>query len=93
MNEQSIREIFYMFNGFAKEGIITHFREEAIGTMNELHNNNTSIVTIPIKAYLELRDNRIFEQWYTTEVEHNGVKHTVLYQLYRNRIFEIWTIS
>jgi hypothetical protein len=92
MSEQPIHKIFYMFNGFAKEGIIPHFSQGSIETFNTLYKSDNSVIMIPIKAYIELRDNRTFDQWYATDIEHNGISCMVLCQLYRNRIFEVWAI-
>lgn len=92
MNEISIRELLYMINGFAKEGVVVFFSNDAVEKLNYLFQKHPTIfiASIVIESYTKLRDGRMFEGWYTIEID---VGYTVLCRLYRNRVFEVWTIS
>ena len=91
----SVRELLLMVHSFGREGIILSFSNEAVEKITYLCDEYSSLfaASIIIEAYIELRNDRTFDEWRTTNVEQNGSKYTVLCQLYRNRIFEVWTIS
>lgn len=91
MNDNSVRELLYTINGFAKEGIITIFSNDAVDTFNRLCQEYSTmmVVSMIVESYTKLRDKHSFDRWFTINTNYG---HLILCRLYRNRIFEVWAV-
>ncbi len=83
----SVREMLMLINAFSKEGIILVFGVNAIDSIQQIASDYSVMfaMTIVVKAYKFLRDERRFDQIYVGDYE----GFTVTCSLYKNRIFEI----
>jgi hypothetical protein len=87
----SIQEMLRLMNGFSSEGIITVFSQNAIDSLETIAQQYSAMVaiTILIRAYRTLRDDRTYDVWYSGE--YSG--YTVTCRLTKNRIFEVWVVK
>jgi hypothetical protein len=92
MDNSSIGDICRMYNGFAGEGVLVRLSSNAISSLEHFYANELRAIYAIIEAYLDMRDKRLFNEWRMVPIVRADMNVTVLCQLYRNRIFEVWTI-
>jgi hypothetical protein len=90
MNNNAVREMLYLINGFSNEGILFVCSQRAAEKFNTIAAQHSAMVaiTLIIEAYKSLRDTRRYDRWEVGEY----LGYTIVSRLYRNRVFEIWIV-
>jgi hypothetical protein len=87
----TLREVLFMMNGFSNEGILPSLSRNAIESLHRIAEENSVklAIMILVRAYVMLRDDRTFDEFYSGSY----FGYIVICKLTKNRIFEVWVIN